>query len=54
MVYKRNIRRLGDHPEHLNHWSKNGITRLISKYFTIEQVVAPFPWTIVLGRSKGE
>jgi 2-polyprenyl-3-methyl-5-hydroxy-6-metoxy-1,4-benzoquinol methylase len=53
LVYKRDIRRLGDHPEHLNHWSKKGITRLIRKHFTVEQVVTPFPWTIIVGRSKG-
>jgi 2-polyprenyl-3-methyl-5-hydroxy-6-metoxy-1,4-benzoquinol methylase len=48
LLFKRNIAQLGDHPEHLNHWSKNGFVRLIRRYFTIDQVVAPFPWTIVL------
>lgn len=52
LVFRANIRQLGDHPEHLNHWSKSRFTRLIRRYFTIDQTVTPFPWTIVLCHNK--
>jgi 2-polyprenyl-3-methyl-5-hydroxy-6-metoxy-1,4-benzoquinol methylase len=53
IVYRRNLAQLGDHPDHLNHWSKRTFVRLLERYFVIERVVNPFPWTIVLCRSKG-
>jgi SAM-dependent methyltransferase len=52
VLFRLNIRDLGNHPEHLNNWSKNSFSRLIEKYFVIDQVITPFPWTIVLCRKK--
>lgn len=52
LLFRQNIRQLGNHPEHLNHWSKNEFSRLIRKYFIIDQVVTPFLWTIVLCHKK--
>ena len=52
LLFRRNIRRFGDHPEHLNHWSTDGFIRLIRKHFTVDQVMAPFPWTAVLCHNK--
>jgi len=54
LLFKQNIRQLGNHPEHLNHWSKNKFSRLLRKYFIIDQLVTPFPWTIVLCHKKEE
>ena len=48
VIARKNLRQLGNHPEHLNRWSKNQFIRLISKYFTIDQVSTPYPWTMVL------
>jgi 2-polyprenyl-3-methyl-5-hydroxy-6-metoxy-1,4-benzoquinol methylase len=52
LLFKQNIRKLGNHPEHINHWSRNKFSRLIRKYFIIDQIVTPFPWTIVLCHKK--
>ncbi len=38
----------GNTPGHLQHWSQKAFLKLISQYFDIEQVRAPFPWTMVL------
>jgi len=54
LLFKQNIRQLGNHPEHLNHWSKNKFSRLLRKYFIIDKLVTPFPWTIVLCHKKEE
>lgn len=52
LVYGKNVTRLGDHPEHVNHWSRRGFVRLLSRHFTVERVMAPFPWTMVLCSGK--
>jgi 2-polyprenyl-3-methyl-5-hydroxy-6-metoxy-1,4-benzoquinol methylase len=48
VVLRRDFRRLGNHPEHIQRWSKRRFARLIDKYFTIDQVLTPYPWTMVL------
>lgn len=53
LVLRRDITRFGDHPDHLNHWSRRAFTRLLARYFTVEKVASPFPWTIALCRNKG-
>lgn len=42
------LNRLGNTPGHINHWSKNGIIDLTSKYGTVLKVKSPFPWTMLL------
>ena len=42
--------RLGNTPGHVNHWSKRGFVALLSRYGTVEEARAPFPWTMVLVR----
>jgi 2-polyprenyl-3-methyl-5-hydroxy-6-metoxy-1,4-benzoquinol methylase len=44
----RDIRRLGNTPGHINHWSSKAFARLVSRYGEIGSVQRPFPWTIVL------
>jgi SAM-dependent methyltransferase len=44
----RNIRRLGDTPGHVNHWSKAAFGELASEYGTIARLRSPFPWTVAL------
>lgn len=46
------VRRLGNTPGHVRHWSKSGFIRLISKTFDIVEVRAPFPWTMILCKKK--
>lgn len=38
----------GNTPGHIQHWSQQTFIKLISQYFNVEQVCAPFPWTMLL------
>jgi 2-polyprenyl-3-methyl-5-hydroxy-6-metoxy-1,4-benzoquinol methylase len=48
MLLRKNIRQWGNHPEHVNHWSKAEFVECLSDYFTVDRVVTVFPWTVVL------
>jgi ubiquinone/menaquinone biosynthesis C-methylase UbiE len=48
----RNVRRLGNTPGHLNHWSSPAFVRLVENIAHVEQVATPFPWTVVLARPR--
>lgn len=37
---------------HIQHWSKGGFVRMVSKYFDIVEVRSPLPWTMLLCRPK--
>ena len=41
---------LGNTPGHLNHWSQRSFVQLLSRYGTVVEVRAPFPWTMALVR----
>jgi SAM-dependent methyltransferase len=41
---------LGNTPGHLNHWSKRGFVRLLSRYGRVAEARSPFPWTMALVR----
>lgn len=41
---------LGNTPGHLNHWSQRSFVKLLSRYGTVAEVRAPFPWTMLLVR----
>jgi ubiquinone/menaquinone biosynthesis C-methylase UbiE len=43
----KNLSRFGNDIEHIQHWSKRGIAKLIGKYFEVIEVRNPFPWTLV-------
>lgn len=38
----------GNTPGHIQRWSQREFIALVSQYFTIEQITAPFPWTMLL------
>ena len=42
----------GNTPGHLQHWSRRGFMNLVSKYFLIEEVKTPLPWTMLLCRKS--
>ena len=44
----RNVRRIGNTPGHLHHWSARSFLELASGAGTVRLVRRPFPWTIVL------
>jgi 2-polyprenyl-3-methyl-5-hydroxy-6-metoxy-1,4-benzoquinol methylase len=44
----RNVRKLGDTPGHINHWSKRAFAELVSGYARIDRVAGVFPWTLLV------
>lgn len=46
----RHLRSFGNHPEHVNQWTKKSFTTFVSQELSVERVVSAFPWTIVLAR----
>ena len=44
------LRKLGNTPGHVNHWSKQSFVSLLSRYGTVEEARSPFPWTMLLVR----
>lgn len=42
----------GNTPGHIQHWSKRGFVRLVSKYFEVVEVKSPLPWTMLLCRPR--
>lgn len=44
----RDIRRLGNHPEHVNVWTRRGFLDFVSPWFHVVERVGAFPWTLVL------
>lgn len=47
------LRRLGNHPEHINHWNYRGFEKFLKKNgLQIQKSRHPFAWTMVLARTK--
>ena len=45
------LSRWGNHPEHINHWSKQGIVNLLASHgYQILRSANPFAWTIILAK----
>ncbi len=47
------VRRLGNTPGHLNHFSKRSFVSLLGRYGELVQIRSPFPWTMLLVRLHG-
>jgi 2-polyprenyl-3-methyl-5-hydroxy-6-metoxy-1,4-benzoquinol methylase len=41
---------LGNTPGHVNHWSKRGFVKLLSRHGEVVEARSPFPWTMLLVR----
>jgi glycosyltransferase involved in cell wall biosynthesis/SAM-dependent methyltransferase len=46
------LRRLGNTPGHIQHWSSAGFINLVSEYFDVVAVRNPLPWTMLLCRPR--
>jgi len=44
------IRTLGNHPEHVQNFSRKAFYALCSRYFTPLAFAASFPWSIFVGK----
>ena len=49
----KHVTRLGNHPEHVQCWSRTGFIRFVERHFIVEAAPFAFPWTLVLARPKG-
>lgn len=48
----KNLTHFGNDIEHIQHWSRGGITKLVNKYFNVIKIKNPFPWTLVIAQKK--
>lgn len=48
----KNVRRWGNDPEHVNHWTRMGFRRWVSRHFDIVAAPVVFPWTMVLATRR--
>jgi 2-polyprenyl-3-methyl-5-hydroxy-6-metoxy-1,4-benzoquinol methylase len=48
----KNVRNLGNDPDHLNHWSSRAFVDFVNSRFEIVTTRRPFPWTVVLGKIR--
>lgn len=47
----KNVRRLGNDPEHVNHWSRRSFQRFVGQRAEIVASPVVFPWAMVLART---
>lgn len=50
MARGKYLRDLGNTPGHIQHFSRRALVELVARYFEIETVSTPIPWTIILAR----
>lgn len=46
----KHVRRWGNHPEHINNWTRQSFVDFVSGQLSVERVIPSFPWTIVLAK----
>lgn len=46
----KNILKLGDHPEHIQHWNSNSFRRFVADQLTVKEVKTPLPWTMITAK----
>jgi 2-polyprenyl-3-methyl-5-hydroxy-6-metoxy-1,4-benzoquinol methylase len=42
------LKSFGNTPGHIQHWSRKGIQKMVTKYCKIKEAKTPFPWTMML------
>jgi len=48
----RDLGRLGNHPEHVNHWGQRSFERFVSRYARVERSITCFPFLIIVARPR--
>lgn len=48
----RDVRQLGNHPEHVQHWSARSFRRYVSQYVAVERFETSFPFLLVMGTTR--
>ena len=49
----KNVRRLGNDPEHVNHWTRQGFIDFVGRRFRVDATPRVFPWSMVLAERLG-
>ncbi|TNE51400.1 MAG: class I SAM-dependent methyltransferase [Deltaproteobacteria bacterium] len=44
----RDLLRLGNHPEHINHWGASSFRAFVGKYATVQKCVVSFPFLLIV------
>jgi hypothetical protein len=48
----RHVRGLGNHPEHLQRFTRRAFVRFVERRFEVVSTPRAFPWTLVLARRR--
>lgn len=46
----KNMLKLGDHPEHIQHWSSGKFEKFVREHLAIKDVSTPLPWTMITAK----
>jgi ubiquinone/menaquinone biosynthesis C-methylase UbiE len=46
----KNLKKLGAHPEHIQHWNSGKFQKFVANVFTVKSVKTPLPWTMVVAK----
>ncbi len=46
----KNMMKLGDHPEHIQHWNSGTFRAFVEDQLTVKEVKTPLPWTMVIAK----
>ena len=52
MLRGRDVLRWGNHPEHVQNWSRRSFVQFVSEYIEIEKIETCFPFLMILGTPK--
>jgi len=50
IIRGKNIRKLGAHPEHIQHWSQGAFEKFVGSQLEIVDAKTPLPWTMVTAK----
>lgn len=48
----KNIKRMGNDIEHIQHWSNKAFVKYIGQYLTIKSNITPLPWSLVVAQKN--
>ncbi len=48
----KNIKRLGNDIEHIQHWTNKNFVKFVSKHLTVKSNITPLPWSLVVAQKN--
>jgi ubiquinone/menaquinone biosynthesis C-methylase UbiE len=52
MARGRYLKQMGNTPGHINHWSRWSFKNEVGRYFDVQEVASPMPWTMVKATTR--